>query len=447
MKKYLTFIAAAMMATACQNDDSVTGQLQTGDPIKFSVAERGITRAPGEVNTKQDLALTKKPFGVFASFTSELKYENTTVKADYMYNQKVMAVGPEGAAITEETEPTDYVWEYAPVKYWPNSTDLETGKLIHYTSFFAYWPYEANPREGSETGIIDMSKNTDYGDPWINFRLPQYPWGWGKANEANYIEPQQVDLMYGVKKMSETEAEDGIVNDELFFDQQKPNDPINDKVNFIFRHALACFADSILIKYESIDEPEDELDIEDIIEDYASIEITKLTITYKNLCTKGRLVLNSPSGPNWKEIISGELTTERVYVKDEWAEYPDGFKLKLSSELSDKEKAQGGQVLSVNDGLFYIPMVVKGCEKPYAEITINYILTLPGEDVDHPVKKEGTATTMVPMQTLTAGHKEPIHITITKNLDLLHIIYQLPESSDPEEQSKADGPSWSREIK
>ena len=447
MKKYLTFIAAAMMATACQNDDSVTGQLQTGDPIKFSVAERGITRAPGEVNTKQDLALTKKPFGVFASFTSELKYENTTVKADYMYNQKVMAVDADGNPVTDKTDPGTYVWEYAPVKYWPNSTDLETGKLIHYTSFFAYWPYEANPREGSETGIIDMSKNTDYGDPWINFRLPQYPWGWGKANEANYIEPQQVDLMYGVKKMSETEAKDGIVNDELFFDQQKPSDPINDKVTFIFRHALACFADSILIKYESIDEPEDELDIEDIIENYASIEITKLTITYKNLCTKGRLVLNSPSGPNWKEIISGELTTERVYVKDEWADYPDGFKLKLSSELTPEEKAQGGQLLSVNDGLFYIPMVVKGCEKPYAEITINYILTLPGEDVDHPVKKEGTATTMVPMQTLTAGHKEPIHITITKNLDLLHIIYQLPKSSDPDEQSKADGPSWSREIK
>ena len=426
MKKYLTFIAAAMMATACQNDDSVTGQLQTGDPIKFGVAERGITRAPGQIYTKKDLALTKKPFGVFACFTSELKYENTTVKADYMYNQKVMAVDADGNPVTDNTDPGTYVWEYAPVKYWPNSIDTETGKLLQYTSFFAYWPHESNPREGSETGIIDMSKNTDYGDPWINFRLPQYPWGYGDPNEDNYIEPQQVDLMYGVKKISETEADDGIINDELFFDQQKPYenaDPKNDKMEFIFRHALACFGDTITIKLETDD---GKIDLNDIIVNYASIKITKLTIVYKNLCTKGRLVLNSPNGPNWKEIISGELTCERTYEKE------------LETPLEVKTEKQ---IISEDDGLFYIPMVVRGCEEPYAEITINYTLTLPGEEVNTPVEKHGTATTTVPMQTVVAGQKTPVQLILTKNLDLLHIVYQLPE------ESIADRPSWSREIK
>jgi hypothetical protein len=92
-------------------------------------------------------------------------------------------------------------------------------------------------------------------------------------------------------------------------------------------------------------------------------------------------------------------------------------------------------------------MVVRGCEEPYAEITINYTLTLPGEEVNTPVEKQGTATTTVPMQTVVAGQKTPVQLILTKNLDLLHIVYQLPESSDPDEQSKADGPSWSREIK
>jgi hypothetical protein len=45
------------------------------------------------------------------------------------------------------------------------------------------------------------------------------------------------------------------------------------------------------------------------------------------------------------------------------------------------------------------------------------------------------------MQTVVAGQKTPVQLILTKNLDLLHIVYQLPE------ESTADGPSWSREIK
>lgn len=429
MKKYLTFIAAAIMATACQNEDSVTGQLQTGDPIKFSVAERGITRAPGEVNTEAELA--KTGFGVFGCYTGKLTYENTTVSSDFMYNQLVMAAEEVTSDQQPQAEPS-YSWFYNPVKYWPNTQELDKGYLMEYVSFFAYAPYESEPREGSKTGIIDISKNYDKGDPWVNFRLPDYPWGQGEEGDEDYIEPQQVDLMYGVKKLNETQ--EGAIDDQLFIDEQKPYedkengdpaDPRTDDLKFHFRHALACFGDKITIRLGE--------DVNTIVKDYATIVVTKLTITYKNLCTKGRLVLNSPNGPNWKEIISGELTTERTFVKKD-APLP----LTLSTEA---------QILSEGDGLLFIPMVVKGCEEPYAEITIDYTITLPGKD-GATETKQGTATTTINlMDKAKAGMKEPIAFTVTRNLDLLHIIYQLPKSSDPEEQSKADGPSWSREIK
>ena len=71
MKKYLTFFAAALMVTACQNDETtVEEQHQPGDALTIGVDEGSLTRAPGEVNTASILA--EKGFGVFASYTGKL---------------------------------------------------------------------------------------------------------------------------------------------------------------------------------------------------------------------------------------------------------------------------------------------------------------------------------------------------------------------------------------
>lgn len=386
MKKYLTLFAAALMVTACQNDELTTEEVQQkGDPITIGVDEGGFTRAVGEVNTATKLAETG--FGIFASYTGKLKYENTTVSPDYMYNQKVIGQSASGGG---------YNWVYNPVKYWPNSTSKETGESNEYVSFFAYAPYEANPREGSETGIIDMSQKYELGDPWLNFRLPDKPWGDG----AN-----QVDLMYGVKTGG---LMDTGWDDELFIDQVKPSG-VKSSMRFVFRHALACIGDQITVQLTS--------DMATYISGYATVYLDKLTIEYKNLTTKARLVLNSPSGPNWKEIISGELTTTRTYTKQ-----PD-----TRLELTDTP-----QELSAHEGLFYIPLQVRGTDAPVAEVTIDYTVRN-----NAGTEYKGQATTTIPLSLTFEGQKQAIALQITKDLNLLHLV--MPISDD-----NATQPSFSR---
>ena len=156
------------------------------------------------------------------------------------------------------------------------------------------------------------------------------------------------------------------------------------------------------------------------INGYATIKIDKFTINYKNLTTKGRLVLNSPSGPNWKEIISGELTTERTFTKT--LENPEALTT-APTELSSGE------------GLFYIPMQVRGTDAPVAEITIDYTITNNANS-----SYTGQATTTFPLSTTLEGQKQGIALQITKDLDLLHLVYALGTQ-------QATDPSYSREAR
>lgn len=393
MKKYLTLLAAALMVTACQNDDQTAAeQQQPGDAITVGVDEGTLTRATGEINQANIGKLAETGFGLFASYTGKLKYENTSVSPDFMYNQRVVG----------EKEGDIYHWYYTPVKYWPNNTDPETGANGEYISFFAYAPYVANPQDSGKGGIIDMSKRYDLGDPWINFRLPEDPWGEtdGKAN--------QIDLMYGVKTGGLFETG---WDDELFLDQVKPAE-VKTTMRFVFRHALACVGDKITVQLT----PE----MAAYIDGYATVSIKEVTIVYKNLTTKGRLVLNSPSGPNWKEIISGELTTERT------------FKKTLTTPL---QLTGAAQELSVGEGLFYIPMQVRGTEAPYAEVTIKYVVKNAANS-----EYEGETTTNFPLSLTLEGQKQGIALQITKDLDLLHLVYALGTQ-------QATEPSYSREAR
>ena len=396
MKKYLTFFAAAMMVTACQNDDATTEvSHQPGDAITIGVDDSNLTRATGEIIDANNLAT--KGFGVFACYTGKLKYENTTVSPDYMYNQKVIGEGTG----------SDIKWVYNPIKYWPNTTDQETGKYNEYVTFFAYAPYVSLPKEDDGTGgIIDMSKKYDLGDPWINFRLPADPWG-----ETNG-QPNQIDLLYGVRGYHMND--DGTFYDDLFIDQQKMMYGLTDKLNFQFRHALACIGDKITIQLT----PE----MADYIEGYATITIKDLTITYKNLTTKGRLVLNSPSGPNWKEIISGELTTDRSFS--------------MTYTTTDPVTTDPDNPYAITGkGLFYIPMQVKGTDAPYGEAVIHYTVKNNANS-----EYSGYAKTTFELKTDLEGKKQGIALQITKDLNLLHLVYELGDNTATE-------PSYSRITK
>ena len=324
MKQYLTLVAGTLLAlVACSKETGPSGQ--AGErPISFDVAATGVqTRAQNQIAT--DVALQGESIGVFAAYTGKLTYENTTVSPDYMYNQEVKyKVG---------TSDSPGVWEYTPVKYWPNSES-------DYVSFFAYAPYEENPSEGRPTGIIGMSRKVDLGDPWINFRLP--------ATIA-----EQVDLLYG-------QQYDGATGTfTSWLDQQKYNWG-DAPLKFTFKHALACIGEPITIQMSDL--------LYNQMKGEVDITINSVSVTYRNLTTKGRLVLRAAGDPNWKEIISGELLTSRTYDSGTFPEEKKFSKAATSNPGPMTLVASGS-------GLFYIPLQIAGQAKPAMDITVNYTVT------------------------------------------------------------------------
>ena len=326
MKKILTLFAAAMLITACSNEDGTQeGNQPSTSPIAFEVTDNGsLTRALGEIKSSTDFQGTL--FGVFASYTGKLKYENTTVSPDFMYNQPV--------SITDDGN-----WSYAPLKYWPNDAS-------EYVSFFAYAPYEESPADDGRC-IIDMSKWDDKGDPWLNYRLAADPFG-----EETSVSYPQVDLLYAVNEGSNTEEAS---DDAPSLDQQKPND--EDKVKFTFKHALGCVGDLITIQMSEA--------LSQKLANYAELKVTSVKINYKNLTNKARLVLKCSSYPDWREIVSGQLTVSRTLK----IENPDNCSPLTSTSPES---------ISTGKGLFYIPLQVQGTEAPVAEVTLNYTVKILG---------------------------------------------------------------------
>lgn len=365
MKKILSMFAAAMLIAACSNEDGTPeGYQSSTSPITFEVTDNGsLTRAVGAINSSTELPT--KGFGVFACYTGKLKYENTTVSPDFMYNQPVTY--------------SSGVWNYAPLKYWPN----ENGE---YVSFFAYAPYEESPADDGRC-IIDMSKWDDKGDPWVNYRLAANPFD-DNATAASY---PQVDLLYGVNEGSTTAASD----DTPWLDQVKP--AVDSRVKFTFKHALACIGDEITLKMT------DELST--LLENYATIKVTDVTIVYKNLTNKARLMLKCTEFPDWREIISGELTVSRT--------------LNLTGPWTPTTTAA---VISEGKGLFYIPLQVQGTEAPYAEVTIKYVVQILANGQTF----NGEAIGSFPMSlNAMEGKSQNIAIRLGDNIDMRHLIYQL----------------------
>ncbi len=379
MKRSLILMTAATLVAACSNDtdEAAIGYVPSDKAIAFD-ARTGddlTTRALGEIN--DDATLQALSFGVFGSYTGRLTYENTTVSSDFMYNQQVTF--------------SNGSWGYTPVKFWPNDER-------DYVSFFAYAPYVANAQRNTE-GIVDMSKRDDLGDPWVNYRIAADPWS---------TTVPQVDLLYG-------QQEQGPDNNKTYtpwLDQKKPADPTGGKLTFAFRHALSCIGDEITIKCIGA--------LANLITNYASITITKIQIDYKNLTTKGHLVLKSTGDANWQEIISGELTTTRTYIKN--LDTPIVF---------DASNFTEEKTISTGDGLFYIPLRIAGTDAAKAEVTITY-------KVKNNQNSEfaGTATTSFDLDMSAEGKKQGIDLLLTDGLDLQHLVYVIGQG--------ASQPSYSR---
>ena len=217
MKKSNLFlvILMALIVMSCSKDETTMGIPQEGNAIEFGtyVGRSAQTRASdittdvlkGKLDTDHTTWIPGTGFGVFAYYTNEGKYTNTGTPVsapNFMYNQKV------------EWNNATSLWEYEPVKYWPN----EVGENRDYVSFFAYAPHSAAPSGGN---FAFTPAKDGQGDPTITYTV-------------NADAKLQEDLLWGVNN---TVANSGAGYGFPFKDLQKQT--VGGDIKFQFKHALA----------------------------------------------------------------------------------------------------------------------------------------------------------------------------------------------------------------
>ena len=263
----------------------------------------------GGVLTLDDLKDGTKAngFGVFAYYGNGALY-NETSKPDFMYDQQV----------TYNT--TNNVWEYSPVKYWPNEYgEAASSEAADRLTFFAYAPFaEVTPSTGvvtgdATTGIIGMSRNISAGDPVVMYSSSLTP-GAG------------VDLCWGVAADAFTSSVDGDNNSVAagypFLNVIKPK--TGDHLKFEFNHALAQLNVQI------------DADIDEVAAD-GKTKIYVRSVTFNGFSMRGSLNLNSNTtdGPIWYDISgTGKLKREPVTVYDGRTDGMEG--VSTASDLSEK---------------------------------------------------------------------------------------------------------------
>ena len=262
----------------------------------------------GGVLTLDDLKDGTKAngFGVFAYYGNGALY-NETSKPDFMYDQQVRFT-------------TNNVWEYSPVKYWPNEFgEAASSEAADRLTFFAYAPFaDVTPSTGvvtgdATTGIIGMSRNISAGDPVVMYSSSLTP-GAG------------VDLCWGVAADAFTSSVDGDNNNVAagypFLNVIKPK--TGDHLKFEFNHALAQLNVQI------------DADIDEVAAD-GKTKIYVRSVTFNGFSMRGSLNLNSNTtdGPIWYDISgTGKLKREPVTVYDGRTDGMEG--VSTASDLSEK---------------------------------------------------------------------------------------------------------------
>lgn len=368
MKHQLLILAtmAAMLFAACaaeRPEQEAGGNGMSGsrnpDPIAFGVSDSTstdtlapppmLTRAPQ--NEASLTTVQTSGFGVFAARTGAHKYANSSISSNFMSNEKIYY-----QALS---------WRYDLTKYWPNGED----GADEYISFFAYAPYS----DGSGTvGVTDFSLPYELGDPWLVFKLPD--------DIAS-----QIDLLYAAK-----------------VDQQKNTN--NGKVEFTFKHALACVGDKITTGIK------EELGTLLQTEFAGNASLTKIevilhqiTIDYM-LTQKGKLTLGSRA--RWQPVMSEAPTTIRTVTLDRTAS-PVTLATITSASVSTHE------VTDENNGVFYIPVQAGGDEQK-ATITLDYSIVRTFSDAST-TTYNGNTTNTIGLQA-AGGEVAGEHLSLNLNL-------------------------------
>lgn len=144
MPKYLLILSLLLpLATGCEREagDDTAGQ----QPVVFTAHTGGEDATRAGVIDDSNLS----SMGVFACYTGQSGWSESTSKSNFMYNQPVNKTGD--------------TWTYTPVKYWPNT---EGDKL----SFFAYAPHAE--KVGSQLRTYGYNSSDATGYPSFRYEPP-----------------------------------------------------------------------------------------------------------------------------------------------------------------------------------------------------------------------------------------------------------------------------------
>lgn len=373
MRKALLILAMpiVLLMVGCAEEDAsrdpqVNGSaIVKGMPIDFGADDAGdttrispyLTRA--NVNILNISGVQTSGFGVFAAHTGLHTYANSSISSNFMYNQKVTYSSSN--------------WTYSPIKYWPNGED--GSDVNDYVSFFAYAPYS----ETASACITDFPLPIEMGDPWLIYRL---------ADDV----ASQVDLLYATPVLDKTKPASTATDAEK-------------KVNFKFKHALACVGDKVTT---SISEELGDLLKAEVASKASLTQIDvilrKVSIVY-TLTQKGKLSLAS-STALWKPVMSGEFTTKRTVTVFDGSASP--FTL---ATITDAVAANEHSVS--DNGVFYIPLQV-GNEPQQATCTIDYTIHRTFSDAST-TTYNGNTTNTIGLQA-AGGEVAGEHLSLNLNL-------------------------------
>lgn len=321
------------------------------------------TKANGSVSSQTDLV--KADFGVFACYTRDRRYSESSVMPNFMYNEHLF------------WDSTHSVWSYQPIKYWPGGegeAESVTGDIPHYVSFFAYSPYsdgDSSAPSANAAGycIPSLIRSYEQGNPWILYRLhPDVS--------------KQIDLLYAIPLMDQTQGEN-----------------ISTKLPFVFRHALGCIGDNIEVSVESTLAAT----LREIVDSgspaWVECYLTGLSVRY-TLTEKGRLTLWSQGAPNWSTVVSENIVTIRdVQVTT------SQFRLYRYDGLEENAVSFSAE----GKGVFYIPLQVGG-QVQKADITLS-LLIKDSTGAETPVNK--TATYVLTPEHYSEGKDIALNIVLS----------------------------------
>ena len=378
--KRILYMTLVLLTAACSTSEDDSSQVGGGSVTVAFDAKMGsgiTTRASDNINIIDNIDALKpadKGFGVFACYTGLHKYEDSNVHPDFMYNEHVT------------WNSTNSVWEYSPLKYWPNGEGEVaglTGINPHYVSFMAYAPWcdDMNPNYC----IPSFSLQGEVGNPWLTYRL-------GTTVSS------QVDLLCA----------------RPLLDQTKPSN--GEKLPFVFDHALACVGNEVNIICSSALMSQIRGRVNGSTIKKAKVEVTALSIEY-TLTSKARLILWNKGEMNWQTIFSEDPVCTRTVTFD--IAIDEKTIHEYDKPTVDEPTETYKPIKKTDQGVFYIPAEFKGYHQT-AVVSLTYnIATFNGTDWTNESTITGSAT--ITLSDYSNAFQPGKHLYINVSLNPMNI--------------------------